>query len=197
MKKVWYVLMLVLVVGLVACKKTKESVDENKVAFENKMSFLAGANNYAMEVSIYDYQTLDSTIVNMVFDGNKTKYQDGSYVAFYDHSGSKTKVYTQILGGFEVKEVAKKERDFYYKFTYEMFTESNGSYLLKYDQYDALESFSLIAGSDAKIENVQLDFNTNSLDKISFSITVDGTKYSVTLTISNVGQSSVQLPEVK
>lgn len=206
MKKLWYVLLFILAFGLVACNTDKpieeeppivEPIDENKVAFENKTQFLNGANNYTMEVSVYDFQTLDSTEVVMVFDGNKSMYQDASYVAYYDNSGSKTKIYTKELDSFKVTQVDKKEKDFYYKFTYEMFTASNGSYLLNYDQYDSLKSFSLLAGADVVIENVKLDFNDSHIDTILFTIKLDGVQYRVILTFSLVGQSSVQLPEVK
>lgn len=206
MKKIWYVLLFILAIGLVACNTEKPIdeekppvvvVDEKKVAFENKTKFLSESNNYTMEISIKDYQTLESTEVMMVFDGQKSKYEDASYVAYYDHSGTRTKIYTQEFDSFKVTEVRKTEKDFYYKFKYEMFSESNGSYLLNYEEYKNLEKFSLLAGENTVIENVQIDFNETSIDKITFTVKIDGVRYDVSLTFSLVGQSSIQLPEVK
>src|SRR5690554_260567 len=199
MKKILLMMLLAFSLILVACTPTEGDEDNNEPTaqevFEAKFQFLED-NNYELEIKVTDHQALDDTVVMMYFDGDIVKYEDGSYVVYYDNSGSQSKIYVKQGDTYAISDADFDEAGLlYYGFEFEQFSVNNAtSYLMKQDQYDSLDTFIGLEGEVTGIDSLQVRVNDTHLTEVIFNIVVGETTYLVTLTISNVGQVDLVLP---
>lgn len=201
MKKILLFMLLAFSFILVACEPKNDDGDKDNLeptaqeVFEGKLKFLEN-NNYALEINILDHQALASTIVNLSFDGTTMKYVDGDYLAFYDNSGSKSKMYVKQGDSYQMTEANFKSSSLlYYGFKFEQF-DANGTtaYIMKADQYKSLDAFIGLEDAVTSISNLQVRVDDTNLTQVIFDIMVGETIYLVTLTISNIGQVDLVLP---
>lgn len=198
MKKLVLTFILLLSLLLVACgeKEVVEPVDNEKISFENKMSFLNESNSYKLNIVIKDNDTFIETKIAIDFDGKKSMYVDEDYVVYYEDKDNKTIAYYQTTDGFEVVEEELSQKDFYYNFKYEDFINIGESYLLDSEKYSSINTFFGIEEGKMEVSSVVLKFNESGIDHIKFNIKIDGSIYLTTLTFSNIGTTQVTLPKV-
>lgn len=199
MKKILLMILLSFTLVLVACTGDNEGDKDNEPTaqeiFDQKFEFLE-ANNYDLEIKIRDHQTLSDTVVQMSFDGTKIRYVDADYIAYYDNSGAKSKMYVKQGDEYVVSESNFKSSSLlYYGFEFDQF-DANGDtmFIMKSDQYSTLDSFIGLEDGVTSISSLQVRVDENHLTQVIFDITVGETVYLVTLTISNIGQVSLVLP---
>lgn len=203
MKKILLTVIFALSLLLVGCLPANngngdgtDNPDEvAKTLFNERLQFL-DENNFELEIKVKDHQALKETIVMMYFDGDVVKYIDGDYEAYYDNSGSKSKLYEKQGNTFVVSESNFKSSDlFFYGFEFEQFSVNNEtSYIMKSDALASLDGFIGLHEAVDSIEVLQLRANENHIHEIIFDIVVNETTYLVTLTISNIGQVNLVLP---
>ncbi len=200
MKKYIGIMMMFLTVFLVACAPSNNEepiipIDEAKVAFEERLLFLED-NNYDLEIVILDHSTLSETKAMMSFDGNVSKFVDGSYEAYYSVNGNTVTMLEKQGDEYISKSASSLESGlFYYGFEYEMFSKiTDDKYVLKQSAYESLDSFKVFDDSVTSLSNVSIDFDASNLVKVTFDIMLNETTYLVTLNISNVGQVDLVLP---
>lgn len=200
MKKFISLFTIGLVLLLIACTPVdegpiEEPVDELQVSFEEKFDFLDD-NNYQLEIVILDHQTLFETKVQMSFDGNVSKYVDGSYEAYYSVTGENVTMLEKQGDTYISKASGKLESGlFYYGFEYEMFTKlTDQKYVFNQDAYASLDEFKLLNDEVDSFSNLSIDFDSSNLVKVTFDIILNEVPYLVTLNISNVGQVELVLP---
>jgi len=205
MKKIMLIMLLVFALFLAACAPTVDDNDDDddngeleptaQEIFEEKFEFLVD-NNYELEIKIRDHQTLKDTIVMMYFDGNVVQYVDADYIAYYDHSGSQSKMYVKQGESYAVSNVSSGPAGLlYYGFEFAQFTKNNDtSYIMIAEQHSTLDSFIALGDGVSSIDSLQIRVNETHLTEVIFNVVVGETTYLITMTISNVGQVELVLP---
>lgn len=205
MKKIMLIMLLIFALFLAACTPTVDDNDDDddngeleptaQEIFEEKFEFLV-ENNYELEIKIRDHQTLKDTIVNMYFNGDIVQYVDADYIAYYDHSGSQSKMYVKQGETYAVSNVSSGPSGLlYYGFEFDHFTMNNDtSYIMKAEQHSSLDAFIALGDGVTSIDSLQIRVNDTHLTEVIFNVVVGETTYLVTMTISNVGQVELVLP---
>ncbi|MBN3490784.1 InlB B-repeat-containing protein [Acholeplasma equirhinis] len=172
--------------------KWEEVIDEVEVFFNEQFSFLQ-ENNYELSILIREKNKAAETIVTMYFDGEISKYVDGSYEAIY----SKGKMYEKQGSSYVVSNVESAATDmFYYGFQYGWFSQLNDNFVLNTSAYSNLDGFIGLSDAIEKIDNLIVFTGEEFIEGINFEFVVGGKTYEVELSFNNFGEAELALPVV-
>lgn len=211
-KLVWYMFFITLLV-LASCKQEEVPTVINcgddeilvdgacqrvKSDFEKTFDATDLMSNYTLSISIQ--QLADVYDMVLMVDGDKSSFTMGLETEYYEKQGNTIDRYYPVGEGYRKENSAQSSTTQSFHFFKDLeaswFQVVSNRYFLKSEYNDEVAAFFQSEFPGSTVSNLELVVGETYFESIVFDVTVNSVMYRFTMTLSNVGQTTVTLPTV-
>lgn len=199
-KLLTFMFILLTSILLVACVKELDNIDDVVLTKDDLSKALRNlSNNYQLDVEIMFYNEKEADVVIKV-DNEKTYYKEGVQTElYYVRDNRDITIYEKKGNKFVVtneREIKNRDYDIFENIDHEWFDLIDNKFVLKEENsQQLLELFKLDDLITLKSAEILIN-NDLSLKSFKIVFEEDRDPYYFTINISNIGTTSITLPEV-
>lgn len=207
MRKLNIVWLMLLLFVMAACQSVEDPTEEPTVPSDpTEVHPLSGAvddfkalSNYTMHIELKQHHDVVSIIIQT--DGQKASFQVDDEIEYLVKSGTNCERYFNTSSGYMKAsnpcDTLSNDYRFLKNIQADWFSQHEGTYYLNIQNYTNIEPFFQQALPNASVTNFELVVEQEVITGFIFDVTVSSIIYNLTITLSHIGTTHVEVPNVE